>query len=356
MSCCDEVVKALLTSLGHALEECSELFQSRDVGSAFLSLQSMSSRDKEVIRVLKAVNNKLESMQETIQARTIADALFGLQQCRISDHQEVAKALHLIYSRATVAGTLSDLPSPGFSLSEVARSLYGLMCLLHKEKQLEANSVAMKLLGELLREARRLMLLRRIDNTIVELPILESQEAVMAMYRAVVLLSHNSLQVLPTELQESLTDIAHDLVPLLLSSSSVDSQAHESSTEKRFAAAVTTLLSDRAASNENENDSYSSDRNDHISVETSSFIEGFSCDIILRSKSSNDPLCNIELDGPSHLLPRKQLMCALRDAFLKDVKGVRVVRINLCEVPDRDDAFIASILKKKLTEFPPFAC
>jgi hypothetical protein len=36
---------------------------------------------------------------------------------------------------------------------------------------------------------------------------------------------------------------------------------------------------------------------------------------------------------------------------------IRTVWINLCEeVPDQDDAFIASILKKKLAEFPPFAC
>ena len=77
-------------------------------------------------------------------------------------------------------------------------------------------------------------------------------------------------------------------------------------------------------------------------------LHGFSCDIVIRSLSSGEAY-NIELDGPAHLLPRKQLLCDLRDSFLQEACGVRVVRVNLCTLPPHiDEETMTTILTSNI--------
>ena len=69
-----------------------------------------------------------------------------------------------------------------------------------------------------------------------------------------------------------------------------------------------------------------------FTVENNVWLDGcFSADIVItrvapdRSKS----IFNIEVDGPSHLLPTKQRLSRLRDQHLQEACGVVIVRIPL---------------------------
>jgi hypothetical protein len=74
---------------------------------------------------------------------------------------------------------------------------------------------------------------------------------------------------------------------------------------------------------------------DQYEVSCNEYLDScFEADIVIRTvagKSEPDLVCNIEIDGPSHLQPTTKRLCALRDAYLKKSCGVQIARIPLVE-------------------------
>mgnify|MGYP005993069835 CR=1 FL=1 len=332
MSSSSVEVKSILKVLERLISGCEDSFNNNEIGSAYFGLQSMDIYDEEVARILTVINDKLESMEESLNARTISDVLFGLPRCSISAHPQVSRSIQLICSRDTFPSSTSthSFDDLEFSLDEVSRAIYGLMCMIRSESTLQHSEISM--LEKLLSEAHR-----NVKLSIAKSDWL-TQRGLLSMCRSISLLSHTAVG-LPPSLDESLRVLVNTIESIEIVSMG-DRGAQESSTEKRFAAVAQQLMTVQGKSDLR-----------NISVETSVFIHGFSCDILFKSLSSPNFCCNIELDGPTHKLTRKNLMCELRDSFLKS-RGIHVIRIDLSDHPDHDDDMITRILKSRLSEIP----
>jgi hypothetical protein len=334
MSSSHQEVKSLLRTLADAIVHCCDAFRNQDLGSVYLGLQSMDCSDEEVIGVLRAVNDKAEKTTEQLNVRTVSDVLFGLQRCDIK-HAEVTRALDWVYGNMT-SSLAHDKASMGLNLEQISRSLFGLMCMVHKESFLQETHSSVLLLNTFLMETKHIV--SSLNN---EESVALTQKDILSLYRSLILLSHHSLRVLPFSSQEVLSELIRHVEPRVLSVTT-DVGARESSTEKRFASVTKNLLA--------------MEQGGDFDVSTSCILHGFSCDILIRPSAFSDEktLCNIELDGPAHLLPRKKLMCDLRDSYFEKECGVRVVRVNLCNYPEHDDELITAILKSELGSYFSF--
>ena len=68
-----------------------------------------------------------------------------------------------------------------------------------------------------------------------------------------------------------------------------------------------------------------------MEVRCGEMLFGFEADVVLRVWRGDGSvrIVNVELDGPHHRQAKKKRFCALRDWYLREVRGVVVVRWDL---------------------------
>ena len=59
---------------------------------------------------------------------------------------------------------------------------------------------------------------------------------------------------------------------------------------------------------------------------------------------------NIEIDGPHHKQPVKRRFCRLRDAYLREVHGVIVLRLDVMELQRLPQAQRVAHIQERLRE------
>lgn len=334
-------VKKLLKIILVAIEKCpmDDTFGHQELGSAYFGLQSMDSTHEEVIEVLKVVNDRLESRDGRLDDQTVADILFGLQRCSMEDSVEVVRAVELLHANITeYCGDSSTTSSSadsfgGINLGHASRSVYGLLCMRKATVKMESTGSSQALVTYFLTAIKHRIWM---DN---ERGISIKEQEVLSLYRSLILIKHHVGDVMTLASVQLLNEIIGALEEPMLAVAK-DVCAHESTSEKRFAAVVKRLFQFQRC------DGAEVCSAEAPVIETSSVLHGFSCDLVVRSPIS-DLVCNIEFDGPSHLLPRKKLLCYLRDSFLQEACGVRIIRVDLCsELSDED---LAAFVKSKLS-------
>ena len=317
MSTCFEEVKELLHILKTALLRCTNNFNNQEIGSAYFGMQSMEADDGEVIELLRVINDKFEAMTEPLRPRTVGDILFGLQRFKIGNNTEVERAVAILYKKITKEN-LNE-----FDIDVLSRALFGLMCTLREGLQFNHDDYAMLLLSYLLSQSHNLIQ-RTNDNDLREMTLI-------SFYRSVILLCHNSTEFIPPHTRKMLNELVQLVKPHV---SSIDESSFESSMEKRYAFALSALLGQREKGT--------------FEIETGALLHGFSCDIIVRPLLANGQILNIELDGPTHCLPRKKLFCEMRDSYLENACNTRIVRVDLCHYTDHDENMMCETLASKI--------
>ena len=68
-----------------------------------------------------------------------------------------------------------------------------------------------------------------------------------------------------------------------------------------------------------------------VEVRCGEMLLGFEADVVLRVRRGDGSVCimNVEIDGLHHRQAKKKRFCSMRDQYLREVRGVVVVRWDL---------------------------
>lgn len=339
-----EEVRDLLSALcDHLSPRCTGAGQTRSAVNALYGMQCMDSEHPEVRRVLSLLASRLKAAQgsttESLTAQGFGMAMYGLQLMTCQPgHPETEAMLQVLLDRARADSVLLDVRA-------VSNSLYGLISSMKYPSDATARKLLGTIVSHLLTVAEGVVVRVREsaggDSSSSDASVEEMQD----LWRSLVLFSHfsgSSAALTPdlkTRLGQLCSDLSlhtpHSTLHVLRGAGEMrgDEEARVSGTdsiEQRVQKQVDFILQQKPT----------------VQITYNEMLYGFECDIVLRVTSVDGlsqslPLSrpqvpaiirNFEVDGITHLQPRKRKFCNLRDLYLEDKHGISVSRLRL---PDR---------------------
>jgi hypothetical protein len=323
----------------------------RSIVNALYGMQCMDSEHLEVRRVLALLSARLEVCSTTsMTAQGFGNAMYGLQlmACR-DDHPEVEAVFQALYDKANAS------PKKLIDVRAVGNSLYGLISSMKYQTDGSSKKLLIKIVTLLLDAADDIVAsITDQKENLLNNECSISIEDMQDLWRSLVLFSHftESSAALTPDLKSHMVRLCSDL-----SKHAPHSTLHVISTDENGDNAAPSESKARSGIERRVQEQVNIilQQNPTVHITHNEMLYGFESDIVLRVTSVEssqqqsrvpDIIRNVEVDGITHLQPRKRKFCNLRDIYLEDKYGIKVSRIR---VPDRrrlsDEALHDAVLE-----------
>jgi hypothetical protein len=305
----------------------------RSLLAALYGMQCMDSENPDVRKVLTLLTCRLQLCEPSnITAQGFGSAIYGMQLMTCSvDHPETEALFRVLYEKvSTNSKELIDIRAIG-------SALFGLISSMKNQPDPNSRVVLTNLLTLLLNATDEIIV---VSSTKTDSENIPSMGDLQNLWRSFVLFSHftDASPVMTSEIKARIARLCAELSQLTPHSTlhitphdninTLPGEAKElTRIEQRVQDQVKAILQNKPT----------------VHITYNEMLYGFESDIVLRVTSTDnaqqtalvpDIIRNVEVDGITHLQPRKRKFCNLRDIYLEDKYGIKVSRIRL---PDRQN-------------------